>query len=334
MRKEIEDYCSIIGGNSDFVQGAGGNVSWKEDDTLWIKASGTWLSDANSADIFVPVDLKDVRMQLSSGNFDIKPKQPAGYTSELRPSIETVLHAVMPHKIVSHTHLIDALVYLVQPSAKTKLDKVMPNEISWDVAPYAKPGPDLGQSVYNLTQNQPLDVIFLANHGVIVGGDSVEDIEKKYLLLQKALITSSPNMTTEFSPPSIIADIKSYTLDTSSLHQGLGLDRAIFDRIKDRWALYPDHIVFLGATPNIYSNIDEFKNALNNSSEPLDYAIIQDLGVYVKADINKNKLAMLDFYYEMLKRTENIQELSQLSANDMAKLLNWDAEKYRQQIAK
>lgn len=334
MRKNIENYCSIIGKNTDFVQGAGGNVSWKEDQTLWIKASGTWLSDANIQDIFVPVDLEDLRKQLSSGNFDVKPKNPTGYSSELRPSIETVLHAVMPHKVVSHTHLINALFYLVQPSAKDKLEQVIPPELNWGIVPYSKPGPELGQSVYRLIQDSPLDVIFLENHGVIIGGSSVEDVEKKYQILQKSLVISNINSATVFNTPTNAPEIKSYDRHSNSIHQGLALAPSIFELIADRWALYPDHIVFLGVAPNIYSNVDEFEKSLSRNMETIDYAIIPSIGVYVKTNINKNKLAMLDFYYEILKRTAHIHELSKLKESDITTLLNWDAEKYRQQIAK
>ena len=51
---EMLSFCSEIGMNRLLVQGAGGNASWKENDTLWIKASGTWLVDAKSHNIFLP----------------------------------------------------------------------------------------------------------------------------------------------------------------------------------------------------------------------------------------------------------------------------------------
>ena len=46
MCMEVTDYCAHIGADPLLVQGAGGNVSWKEDGTLWIKASGKWLAGA------------------------------------------------------------------------------------------------------------------------------------------------------------------------------------------------------------------------------------------------------------------------------------------------
>ena len=52
-RKEVQDYCVKVGSNRLFTQGAGGNVSWKDGNLLYIKASGTWLADANDKDIFL-----------------------------------------------------------------------------------------------------------------------------------------------------------------------------------------------------------------------------------------------------------------------------------------
>ena len=46
LAQEVAAYCARIGADPLLVQGAGGNASWKEAGTLWIKASGTWLADA------------------------------------------------------------------------------------------------------------------------------------------------------------------------------------------------------------------------------------------------------------------------------------------------
>ena len=56
--------------NPLLVQGAGGNVSWKEEDTLWVKASGTWLSDASAEDIFLPTVILS-SYSGSEGGFDV-----------------------------------------------------------------------------------------------------------------------------------------------------------------------------------------------------------------------------------------------------------------------
>ena len=49
---KIKEYCAEIGRNSQLVQGPGGNISWKDGSTLYIKASGKWLANAKKEEIF------------------------------------------------------------------------------------------------------------------------------------------------------------------------------------------------------------------------------------------------------------------------------------------
>ena len=50
------------------VQAAGGNTSLKADGVLWVKASGLWLADALTRDIFVPVRLGQVLEGIAGGD--------------------------------------------------------------------------------------------------------------------------------------------------------------------------------------------------------------------------------------------------------------------------
>ena len=55
--EQVKSFCARVGKDSMLVQGAGGNVSWKEGRVLWVKASGTCLADAKDKNIFVPIQL-------------------------------------------------------------------------------------------------------------------------------------------------------------------------------------------------------------------------------------------------------------------------------------
>src|SRR6266581_4038563 len=78
-----------------------------------VKASGTWMMEADSRSILIPVDFTAVLDGLAAGD-------PACETcssfvrndltrSALRPSIETTLHAVMPQKVVVHVHCVETI---------------------------------------------------------------------------------------------------------------------------------------------------------------------------------------------------------------------------------
>src|SRR6218665_109902 len=91
-----------LGSDPLLIQAAGGNSSIKEQDCLWVKASGLWLRDALRRPMFVPVSR--VRALVAAGAAD--PVGPALLHAQtaagLRPSIETTLHALMPHRVVLH----------------------------------------------------------------------------------------------------------------------------------------------------------------------------------------------------------------------------------------
>ena len=81
------------------VQGPGGNTSIKDGGTMWVKASGTWLSEARTGDIMVRVDAAGMAAALAAedplardpANFLEVHASPAG----LRGSIETTMHAAI-----------------------------------------------------------------------------------------------------------------------------------------------------------------------------------------------------------------------------------------------
>ena len=84
MRHDVRNYCARIGQEPLLVQGAGGNVSWKDGGTLWIKASGAWLADAEKDDIFVPADLDTLRVALARPPHLPLPEAPKGTPGGLR----------------------------------------------------------------------------------------------------------------------------------------------------------------------------------------------------------------------------------------------------------
>ena len=203
LRESITDYCAKIGADSMLVQGAGGNVSWKDGDTLWVKASGTWLADAKTKDIFVPVDLDDLRHAIANKNFDALPKVISG--SKLRPSIETLLHALMPHKVVVHLHAIDVLVYVVREGVVKDISEKLKLLKNWVIVRYQKPGKDLARAATEAFKRAPgANILLLQNHGVVIGGKDVNEVELRFKqLLSKLTCQSFGNIDNNLMPKAI-----------------------------------------------------------------------------------------------------------------------------------
>ncbi|MFN5457452.1 class II aldolase/adducin family protein, partial [Bradyrhizobium sp.] len=106
----LREMSARVGRDMSMVQGAGGNSSLKDGDLLWVKASGTWLSDAAEKDIFVPVLLPAALEALARDDERI----PLAAPGNLRASIETSLHALMPHRVVLHVHSVNTIAWAVR----------------------------------------------------------------------------------------------------------------------------------------------------------------------------------------------------------------------------
>ena len=55
-----------VGNNINLVQGPGGNISFKKEGYMYIKASGTRMSDAKKKNIFVKTDYKKIMSALNN----------------------------------------------------------------------------------------------------------------------------------------------------------------------------------------------------------------------------------------------------------------------------
>jgi rhamnose utilization protein RhaD (predicted bifunctional aldolase and dehydrogenase) len=60
--------CVSLAADSLLIQGSGGNISIKDGNTLYIKASGFSMSDALAKNIFISVSRSEVLATLNAGN--------------------------------------------------------------------------------------------------------------------------------------------------------------------------------------------------------------------------------------------------------------------------
>jgi rhamnose utilization protein RhaD (predicted bifunctional aldolase and dehydrogenase) len=332
--RDVRKYCTQIGADPLWVQGAGGNVSWKEDSTLWVKASGTWLSNAEKEEIFIPVDLMRIKSEIAKKNFSVAPKVVSDV--KLKPSIETMLHALMPHRVVIHLHAIEILAHLVRRGFEKYFNSLVDKTFRFSVVDYYKPGAELALAIDVALNKCPLtDVIFLKNHGIVIGGDNVIDVHEKLCKITESLTTESAIRKTASvvicKPPKSFSH--QYTaVDDPFVHQ-LALDPLLFSRLKRDWALYPDHVVFLGPTPHVYESWARFEDEALPSGLFPELIFLAGEGVFVQESFTRAKLAQLCCYFDVMVRQMSGHPLIVLTNDQIAELLNWDAEQYRMSLA-
>ena len=331
MRHDIRNYCARIGQEPLLVQGAGGNVSWKDGGTLWIKASGAWLADAEKDDIFVPVDLDTLRAALARPPHLPLPESTEGHAR--RPSIETFMHVVMPQRIVIHLHAIEALAVLVRADAPETLRVRLQDGFHWEWVEYRQPGAKLARSVAVVLGRAPdANVVFLQNHGILVGGDTIDEIDRRIKGLTSALkqdvaFSESASQPIHKSPNALHIGSLEYVAIEDARIQSLVHTPALYRRLLEAWVLYPDHVVFLGEEAPVFETRCEAWRYARRRRPPLLF--IRGEGVFTKPDFDQAQQAQLLCYYEILARQRPQDVLVELTEKDVHDLLHWEAERYR-----
>ena len=332
---DLNSFCCKVGKNKLLVQGAGGNVSWKEVDKMWIKASGTWLADALVDDIFVPVDLMHLKKAISEKTLFVTPKVLHG--NKLRPSIETILHALMPQDIVVHLHTVEVLSYLVRTDYIEEFKSKVPSEVTWINVKYARPGEELAQAVYDALESVPQpDVVFLQNHGIVIGAGSIKEVEEILAKLLTSLRVSHvvPELIHNMIAPITVNASVTYTPIQNVNLQQLALNERLFAQLEENWAMYPDHVVFLGAKPFTYKSVNDLFQ-YDKAQQILPQLIfIKNFGVFTKDEVTPAVMEQLDCFYEVLKRQNEGDNVNTLTFQQIEHLLNWEAEEYRKKISK
>lgn len=331
--EQIKTFCARIGEDPLLVQGAGGNASWKQNGTLWVKASGTWLASASDCEIFVPVDLTHLQQEIARHNFSVVP-QVIGDT-QLRPSIETMLHALMPHNVVVHIHAVEVLAHLVREVPLEQLEVLIGNFVNWVFVDYFKPGAELAQAVSEqLLAHPDTDVIFLRNHGVVIGATDTQSIELiLYKLLARLKNKKYESLSTgKCSTRGPLPLIDGYAPCSDKEMHLLATHKELSSRLAREWALYPDHVVFLGEHAAIVENALDL-SALTNIPAKSTFVFITGLGVLESTSATEAHKAQLRCYYDVMVRQSPSQKLRTLSRAEVGALLNWEAEKYRSNLS-
>ena len=334
LQADLKELSVFLGNNLDLVQGAGGNTSVKDNDVLWVKASGYWLSDALNNNIFTPLDRLAVLNKIEQGIENLNSTQTLEKQfNSMRPSIETTMHALMQHRFVVHVHSVNVISYAVLKNCKKILNEKL-DGINWLWVPYVRPGLPLAKILYSLNVSD-FDVIILANHGVVIGGDTKEEVLDILERVETRLFRSIRVgfIDTDKAKLESLVETSEYRLPKHDFCHSLAKD-ALSIEILGKNPLYPDHVIFLGPGTIPVMSYEQFKNRLSVESSNLYYkvVVIKDIGVIVNQSLSENAEELLHCLTNVLLRLNTRDELQHLSQNQEAELLGWDAEKYRKSI--
>lgn len=342
-RRALAEVSARLGADPLLIQAAGGNTSLKDGDTLWVKASGLWLRDALTRPLFAPVGLGDVRRRVADGEADpVGPTlQTALAPAGLRPSIETTLHALMPHAVVLHVHAVDAIAWAVLPGGADAL-RLPLAAFRWAWVPYVRPGLPLTRAVAAVTGERPVDVLMMQNHGLVVGGDDVPEAEQRLAAVLAALrrpvrMAPLPDLATLGS----LASSTGWRLPAFNRSHAVATDPDNLRRAR-AGVLYPDHVVFLGpvlAEPPAAALADDTQlaawlRAQRDAADPPPCIAIPGRGMLVRHGLGEAGEEMLACWADVLRRLPVSPEPVMVPEDEALALANWDAEKFRKQMAR
>jgi len=293
---EYRVYTSrLLGGDSSLVLHGGGNTSVKSivdgEEILYVKGSG-WDLASIEAEGFAPVKLDVLKnmaalSKLSDTDMVAQQKEAMIDKSAPNPSVEAILHAIIPFKYVDHTHS-DAVVTISNcENGIEYINEVYPNYL---VIPYVMPGFILAQTIYKELENINWDIcegIILHNHGIFTFDDDAKVSYKKMI----AGVTQAENFLNEHADlviekyiPRVDLNIESLTkliskekgydvfvkINQSPLALHYASSRNI-ETIAKRGVLTPEHIIRTKRNPMLILDEDIQKSIDLFEEEYLEY---------------------------------------------------------------
>ncbi len=181
-----------FGQDPEFSRGGGGNASVKRDGVLWIKPSGVPLATL-AADDLVPLDMAPLLALLeaepAADEHGDDPVMRVALAARLahaggrRPSVELLFHALMPERLILHTHPIMINAVTCNRDGEALAGRLFGDRVLW--VPYTDPGLPLAHAIlgarraFERRTGLPVPrVTLMANHGVVIAADTAAEIHE------------------------------------------------------------------------------------------------------------------------------------------------------------
>ncbi len=217
----------LLGVETELVLHGGGNTSVKisEDDffgepvdLLYVKGSG-WDLETIEAEGFAPVRI-DVLLKMaeleSLSDSDMVLQQRTAMTDPRapNPSVEAILHAVIPQNFVDHTHS-DAVIALTNnDEGESRVAELYGDRVL--IIPYVMPGFLLARRVFEMTRCvdfAKLDGLVLMKHGIFTFHD---DAKRSYDLMIE-LVSMAEDFLNEKAGGNYILRVDQFEEDLAAL---------------------------------------------------------------------------------------------------------------------
>ena len=356
------------GVNPDYVLAGGGNTSYKDEATIYVKGSGTSLATIKPED-FVALDRKKLTAMLSKNYSEDDDTREAEALADMmdaclpnqggrRPSVETTLHNLFPYKFVLHVHPA-----LVNGLTCAKDGEKLCAELFGDTAVWteiSKPGYVLAVlcndalSAYKAKYKKDAQILFLQNHGVFVAADTAEEIDSIFddvmSKLEKKLIAKPDFSGIEFDAQRacniapqlrmLYADggMASVEFFVNTELKKLVESKETFEAIAKPFT--PDHIVYCKAKYMFIEEGDNVKECFESFVKENGYApkivALKGVGFFAlgknKKEVAIAKALLLDAA-KITVYSKSFGGYLPMGQSFIDFIVSWEIESYRQKVS-
>ncbi len=283
-----------LGNNKSLVLHGGGNTSVKiieknlvgeEEEILYVKGSG-W--DLETIDIagFSPVRIKHLK-KLAELDILTDSEMVNELVTHLTnskapvPSVEAILHAIIPYTFVDHTHA-DAVVAITNSVNGEYIIRDIYGE-KVIVLPYVMPGFDLSKLCAKYLKEELSENkigIVLLNHGIFSFGNSADESYERMLYLVKIAEDYIANKTSSYKRDELKFKIENPRIEISNLRKNVSkvagfpvilkrytdskymafCNRSDLSIVSQQGPATPDHVIRTKRLPMIGSDIGKYVN--------------------------------------------------------------------------
>ena len=350
---ELIQISRYYGSNPEYILEGGGNTSYKDDKYLYIKASGVSLSSIDKNG-FIKLEREKLN-DIWQKEFPSEYKEREALFKEYlkysiadpderctrRPSVETLLHALLPYRFVIHTHPSFVNGITCSKEGEEAVKRLFSDSrVLW--VPSVNPGYILAKTLkerieqlMNSGSAWP-EIIFLENHGLIVAADTVRKIKEISEFVIKRIKTevktvpdnrpvkANRTRAAEIAPAVRMLLMNSRLKTATATEQGSSIctfytdksveqlvsTRKIFNRLP--LTLTPDHIVYAGFKalfiPEEHELEKQYKQIKRGISDYLTInrvkpkiVAIENLGIFACGVSSNDAAAALKLFLDALK---------------------------------
>ena len=347
------------GANPEYVLAGGGNTSFKSEDRLWVKGSGTSLATIQAED-FVVLERKLLDAMWATQYPEEEKAREAKVLEDMmaarvegenrRPSVETLLHNLFPQQYILHVHpaIVNGLTCAKNGKAATK--QLFPQAVWVDAC---KPGYILAleckkvMDVYKQETGKDCDLLFLENHGIFFAADTVDQLDVLAEGVMNALaaaVKRAPDLEEITADGKKVAEIAEVLAELYGGEQAASVaflaNKEILSYDPATKSLSPDHIVYakakqlaISANADVRELFEKF--TVENGYKP-KIVFVEGLGMFScgasEKEANTALTVMLDAI-KVVAYTESFGGVSPMPEFLIDFIVNWEVESYRSKVS-